>query len=368
MQESWRVEALIEPYNQLHDVYQTYYRTGIAASCSSQGIPFSETGARFAKQLRFLQKARASSTLRNWRFNVGLIDAAAQLLGAQRRPEHAFGRYVFHNGTTALNIVIDAYDIGELQDRELTDWADVYFKTNYWPTREYPSKVLPLANLNPDVLPHTRYLKEARHADKEWDLCAFFRVWGGRNEVEGIEHNLRLFEALAKVKCRKYLLASLVSGDTRAAAVRLEKAGVPYTTKWVPRVEVWRIAARSRLNVIRHGMHQCIPWKMTDMLAMGACPVLDYTATTRWHVPLEENVHYLNLSATGSGLEEDRSDPKDVASRVEVWLADADRIRCIAQNTARYFDDYLTPENLGNYIIDTARRSYTASADSSTHL
>jgi glycosyltransferase involved in cell wall biosynthesis len=327
----------------------------MAVYCSSHGIPFCETGSRFSSQLRFLHRVRASHKIERVPLGRLLIDGLARLLGARPGPQHAFGRYVLHDGGAAVKIAIDAFDSGEIQSDETLKWCDVYFKTNYWPTRTYPAKVLPIANLNPDVLPHLSYLREARKADKEWDLCAFFRVWGGSNELEGIEHNLAIFEALARVKCRKYLLASVVSGDVRATVARLERAGVPWTTAWVPRSEVWRIASHSRLNVVRHGMHECIPWRMTDILAMGGCPVLDYASTTRWHVPLVENVHYLNLGAPYNPSPAAEFDRDEVAGRVEAWLADPDRLRQIGQNTARYFDEHLTPEKLGAYIIDTAR-------------
>jgi glycosyltransferase involved in cell wall biosynthesis len=211
-----------------------------------------------------------------------------------------------------------------------------------------------MANLNPDVLPHIAELRQARSAEKEWDLFGFFRVWGGTDELEGVEHNLALFETLARVKCRKNLLAVLVAGDTRAAAARLEKAGVPCTTRWVPQAEVWRTAARSRLNIVRHGMHQCIPWRMTETLAMGGCPVLDYPAATRWHVPLEENVHYLSLGVSYRPSMAAAFDPLEVAERVETWLAGGSLIAEIGRNTARYFDEHLTPERIGGYMLEKA--------------
>ena len=349
------VEALIEPYNRIHDRYQAYYRTALAAYCSSHEIPFRETGSRFPKQLRFLHRVRASRKLARHPLGQGFIDILARLMGARAGREHALGAYVLSSDGAAVNVAIDAFDSGEIQSDEMLKWCDVYFKTNYWPTRTYPAKVLPIANVNPDVLPHLSYLREARKADKEWDLCAFFRVWGGSDELQGIEHNLAIFEALARVKCRKYLLASVVSGDVRATTARLEKAGVPWTTAWVPRSEVWRIASHSRLNVVRHGMHECIPWRMTEILAMGGCPVLDYASTTRWHVPLVENVHYLNLGAPYNPSRAAEFDRDEVAGRVEAWLADADGLRQIGQNTARYFDEHLTPKKLGAYMIDTAR-------------
>jgi glycosyltransferase involved in cell wall biosynthesis len=353
-----RVEAIIEPYNRTQDRYQAYYRQGLAEYCAGHGIAFDQKGYRFPDQLRFLARVRASDKFRKILpdpLGVGFIDGLARLLGARRGKYHCLGSYIFHSGSTSVKVAVDAFDSGEIQGWPQLEWADIYFKTNYWPSLSYPPKVVPLANLNPDVLPRREYLTAARGAEKEWDLFGFFRVWGGTDAVEGVEHNLALFEALARVKCRKKLLAFLVSGDTAAAAARLEKAGVPYTTKWVPQAEVWRMASRSRLNIVRHGMHQCIPWRMTETLAMGGCPVLDYAATTRWHMPLEEDVHYLNLGVPYRPSMAPQADPAEVAERVEKWLADKNLIDDIQRNTAQYFDDNLAPEKLGSYMVETAR-------------
>jgi len=87
---------------------------------------------------------------------------------------------------------------------------------------------------------------------------------------------------------------------------------------------------------------------------MGACPVLDYAATTRWHVPLREGVHYLNLGVPyrpdgGGGVDAD-----EIVGRVGKWLASEELTQEISRNTARYFDDVLTPEALGRHIALTA--------------
>ena len=362
---STRVEAIVEPYNRTQDRYQAYCRQSLAEYCASHGIDFCETGSRFPSQLRFLARVRASDKLRKilpGPVGRGVIDVLARLLGAARTPEHCLGSYIFHRGRDRVKVAVDAFDSGEILGLPQLEWADIYFKTNYWPTRSYPSKVLPMANLNPEVLTRLDYLRAARNSEKEWDLFGFFRVWGGSNELEGVEHNLALFEALAGVKCKKKLLAFLVCGDSAAAVARLEKAGVPYITTWVPQAEVWRTAARSRLNIVRHGMHQCIPWRMTETLAMGGCPVLDYAATTRWHVPLEEGVHYLNLGVPYSPSMAPETDPREVAERVESWLADRDLIPEIQRNTARYFDEHLAPKELGGYMLKTAWRKFESSA------
>jgi hypothetical protein len=358
-----RVEAAVEPYDRTLDRYQSYYRNSLAAYCGSHSVSFQETGSRFRGLLRVLQRTRASDRFRKLLpapFGPRFIDGVATMLGAPRPSEQVLGTYVFHGYGRAITICIDSADSGEICYPDALQGAHLYFKTNYWPTRTYPAKVLPIANLNPLVLGRMKHLQRARNAEKEWDLFGFFRVWGGTDEVEGVEHNLALFETLARLRCKKKLLAFLVSGDIRSAAARLEKAGVPWTTKWMPIRDLWDLAARSRLNIVRHGMHECIPWRMTDILAMGGCPVLDYAATTRWHVPLQENVHYLSLDFPYRPSCVDAFDAATVAERVESWLADPKLIGQIGQSTARYFDEHLALEKLGGYIFDSCRLNFDA--------
>lgn len=352
------VAAFVQPYNRYPDLYQSYYQQSIAAYCSREGIAFHEEGSRFPGQLRFLRRVRESARFQRIIPNPRgsqLIDWAARQLGAKKEPEQKVGVYVLCGSNYRIRVCVDASDSGAIDDTNELEQCDIYFKTNFWPKRSYPPKVLPLANLNPIVMTRRAQLDKLRNAEKEWDLFAFFRVWGGSDEVEGIEHNLTVFETLARVNCKKKLLAYLISGDIRGAAARLDKAGVPWTTKWMPLAEVWSLASRSKLNIVRHGMHQCIPWRMTEMLAMGSCPVLDYPATTRWHVPIEENVHYLNLGIPYRPSGAADFDPREVIDRVESWLSSQHLIRTINENTARYFDEHLTPERLGRYILQTSR-------------
>ena len=113
-----------------------------------------------------------------------------------------------------------------------------------------------------------------------------------------MEHNLRFLEAVARFPGRKYLLACLVVGDIEATKRRLESQGISCTTGRVPLLELWRICSESRINIIRLGVEDCIPWRMTDLLAMGACPVLDQRPFTIWPQPLQEgDSHYLSLEA-----------------------------------------------------------------------
>jgi hypothetical protein len=45
-----------------------------------------------------------------------------------------------------------------------------------------------------------------------------------------------------------------------------------------------------------------------------------------------------------------------VAARVESWLADRTLIAEICRNTARYFDEHLSPEAVGRYIVEQAAK------------
>ena len=357
------VTAVVEPYCKLHDIYQSYYRNSIAIYCSRQGIPFREIGSRVPRQLRFLRRVRHSERFQRLLPSVGsrIVDGLAGLLGAvQSNTEHVVGCYIFRQDSAEIKICIDAHDSRLVTKPELLEWSDIYFKANYWPTETYPAKVAPVANVNPSVLTKQQLLKALRREKKELDLFVSFRVWGGADELEGVEHNLALMEALARVKCRKKLLAYLVAGDIGAAVKRLEKAGIPWTTKWVPQAQLWSDAAKSRLNIVRHGMHQCVPWRMAEILAMGGCPVLDYSATTRWHVPLVENVHYLNLDVPyrpGGGA----FPSEELVARVERWVASEDLTETISRNNQRYFDEHITPEALGRYILQHAAETVAQS-------
>ena len=354
------IEAIVEPYSGANEKQQFYCRTSIARYCLREGIPFRETGSHFPNQLRFLRRARESSRVQKllpWGVGTKAIDSIAGLLGADpKKPEDGAGSYLFHRGSLDVKVCIDGNDSGVVTRPDLLEWSDLYFKTNFWPERVYPPKVVPLAHVSSGAFRVQPLLKELRNAPKELDLFASFGVRGGVDEIEGVEHGLGLVEALARAKCKKKVLALLIAGDISAAARRLDKAGVPWTTKWMPQKELWDYAAKSRLNIVRHGMHQCMAFRMSEILAIGGCPVLDYAPRTRWHVPLEENIHYLNLQATYRPGEA-AFDAKEVADRVECWLASPDLAKGISQNAARYFDEHLTLEVFGGYIVQEVSRA-----------
>ena len=345
------ITALIYPYDRSHDRYQEYYGKALEAYCASAGIAFARKSTALSDGLlRRMQTVRNSYKLRNV-FKVplaaGVVDAAARVVSRGKvRPVEPAGVYEIEGqGGERFDIAIDPSDPGAITP-ELAARVKVYFKSNYWPAREYPANVIPLPNMNPLVGREMDYFRGLRATPKTTDLFAFFRVWGGSDEVEGVEHNLALIEALAKVQCRKFLKAYLVAGDIATIGKRLTSQGIEWTTQPMAQKELWARAAAARMNLVRLGMNECSPWRMIDILAMGGCPVIDYGPQTRWPEPLVEGKHFLTLKAApgGDGM-------KDVPARMQGWLDQDGLLEAIGRNTADYFDRMLDFEPLGESIV-----------------
>lgn len=350
------------PYNYYYDRYQAYYAAGIQHVVSRQSGSFSQVSlARFPglqRQMRRLRSSyRVSRILGDQHFILRSLDGFARALGGPIGDDFhpLVGRYRFSTRSGGeVKVCVDSADAGEISSPKLLNWSDLYFKTNYWSGRDYPAKISPLYNGNPLVLSKRKELQELRGRVPTWDLCFVVRVWGGQNEIEGIEHNLRLIEAVNRLDCRKFVLAYLVAGDVAAHRKRLESQGIACTTVPMKLAHLWDVASRSNLNILRLGMHGCVPWRMTDMLAMGACPVLDQRPNTTWSNPLGERRNFLNLSA-------DLTEGKQTASEAAYsaipelladFLNDEAMIRAIREENARYFDQCVCPEEVGRQICE----------------
>jgi hypothetical protein len=363
-----RVETCISPYDYWHDRYQAYYREGLRRYLCQQGERLDVRSIpRFPKVLALLRAVRNSSRVRG-AFGPAApsvhrsLDRFATMLGGKRSaPWGLFhplvGQYQFHIDGVQTRVCLDASDSGNICSPELLEQCDLYLKTNYWKGRQYDPRVVPFYNGNPLILSHLGRLRSMRSRPAEYDFCFVVRVWGGRDEVEGVEHNIRLLEAAARVPGRKFLHAYLVAGDTAALSERLFKQGIRCSTSPLPLKELWRIGAASRLNIIRLGMHACVPWRMIDLLALGACPVLDQPPLTVWPEPLREGAHFLHLSAVatpGACMADERA-YSDIPARLKQFLADDRLIQEIRANAADYFDQHLTPEAVGRCFFDIVR-------------
>jgi hypothetical protein len=88
---------------------------------------------------------------------------------------------------------------------------------------------------------------------------------------------------------------------------------------------------------------------------MGHCPVLDYRAKTRWHIPLLENVHYLSLDVPPEHDIAPKEFTSRVVERIEGWLSKKGLIATVAENSAAYFDENLAPAPLGRHLVEQSR-------------
>jgi hypothetical protein len=320
------------------EYYQNYYRRSLRAvipEASFSSFPSPSRGWR-ALQRRW----------RRWRGEeqAGYAFPAAAHVGQYR---------VELNHGHPVKVAIDAHDAPALRDPGAAEWADLYFKANYWPQYDYPRGVHPIVNGNGELSSaNLRELRGLRSQDKTHDLVFVSRLWGG------IEHNCRLFEALQQVPGKVRLLAVIPAEggaygrELERAGERLEKAGIPCTRELVPKTQLWRELAASRIVLLRAGKHLCLPWRTLDLLAMGSCLVMEADPRPQWPSPLQKGVHYASLGLrrpedTGPAPAEDY---EAIPEKLGALLKDPARHTALSEAAGRYFDGHASPEAVGHYL------------------
>jgi hypothetical protein len=359
------LRAFSRPYEPFHDIYQAYYHEGLRRYCREIGAEFAVVPmTRFPQILRTLRRIQDGGPLSRLLGRSGpraLIDTLGRRLEGRVSSPSPF----FHNGvgqylvTTTRGahhrICIDSTDYPELPSERLVEWSDLYFKSNLWSRHEYPGTVEPIGNGDPLVLRHLSSLRDHRGILKDFDLCFVVRIWGGRTGLEGVEHNLQLLEAVNRVRGRKFVLAILVTGDVKYYADHLSRLRIPWTQKGIEARELWSLSAKSRLNILRLGMHYCIPWRVTGALAIGSCIVLDRPPLSLWPEPLREGANYLSLE-TGVGPDVPVATAEtydELPARIGSWLADEGLLEEIRVANGRYFDAFVDPKKVGAHILHT---------------
>ena len=355
------------PYDPWHDRYQEYYQTGLKQYLQLCGQDFRLVHhTRFPTFLKSLRRVRDASRIR--RILKGRVDPLTHYLdwvarhsGAQHSPSAPLvGEYSFSlNPSPSVKLCIDAHDSGTINSPSLLEKCDVYLKTNYWKGVDYHPRVRPFYVCNPTVLPHLAELRAMRDQHPVFDLSFIVRVWGGPTGVEGIEHCMRLLEAVAKVRANKFILAELMIGDTAAQARRLHRSGIPTTTSRIDLQRLWQVTARSRLNISRLGNHHCMSWRMTDLLALGACVVLDQHPKTLWPAPLVPKEHYYSLNTTTSNEDPVAADYTYavVPEMLEELLSRHEALEDMRRHSAQYFDCHMHPIQIGRQIHDILVKS-----------
>lgn len=268
-------------------------------------------------------------------------------------PEQFVATYRIQLRNRSIQFAIDSHDTKEIASPELLKNSDLYFKANKWKNETYPANVYPVVNGNGFLRPrHLAKLRAMRGKEKSNDFLFISRIWGG------VEHNVRLFETLADLPCKKRLVAIFVQGTatdqaTRQAVARLKKLGVHCAFSLVPVKKLWEEMATSRVVMLRAGKHMCIPWRMIDLLCMGACVVSDADFEPEWPAPLVPGQHYYSAGIQRPGDTSSASSDEyiKVKEAVAILLGNSKLRRALCRNSANYFDRYAAPEKVGEYIL-----------------
>lgn len=268
------------------------------------------------------------------------------------------GQYVFilKNGMK-INVAIDAHDHRVIRSPEILKWSDIYFKSNRWLKLEYNKKVHPIVNGNGLLsADRIRYLKSLRHKERKYDFCFVAHVWAGGDS--NVEHNLRLFEGLAKVGRPSKMRAVFIgfedtNPELSAYAQRLHRAGVEFGTKQLGYEELMEACAQAKCVVIRSGVSCCIPWRMVEMLCMGACLLLDRTPFPSWPVPLVEMENFvsLNLEITEDCGPAPLRQYDGIARKLIALTDDPGLQERIRASNRIYFDHHAHPSKVADYVI-----------------
>lgn len=287
----------------------------------------------------------------------------------QRLVSNHVGRYVIESPHGTVRFAIDSADGLWIRDDDALQWSDIYFKTNKWRDVSYPGKTSPLINGN-GTLTHEkiRKLKSLRSAKKDLDLVYWAKIWepgsfdndkseSARNLVE---HQIRLFESLARVRCKKSLLAILPkhldSVSLSDCKSRLESAGVTCQHGWgtISSDGLWQGLASAKLVFLRPGNHLCISWRMIDLLCMGACVFYDGAPFPQWYKPICEGEHYFD---GGCRINSDYALPARnryqlLQDKLEDVLSRDSMIHQVRDNAAEYFDRHGNPRAVAQHILD----------------
>jgi hypothetical protein len=338
-----------------HD-YQRYYAMGLRM------LP--DVRFRYAsvvdRALAFVRERGWRGTRAGWRL-VAKLSSAARYKRAEQ-----VGRYTFRfpDRDAPLRVAVDAHDDRSIRDPDAYDWSDVYFKVSYWPSLDYGPKARPLI-CGHGALDHKRIARliGLRNAARNLDLVFVAKLWAGHAGPtfwNAVEHVVRLFETLAKLKIRSYLRPIVVDTGQPVPKYfldRLAKVGAPATTANITVSELWRATSAARVAFLRPGRHLSVSWRMIDHLAMGACTVCDYPPYPEWPVPLRAGREFID-GGCGIGADDSLADPADygrVADTVMALLADPDRVAASRLASAAYFDEHVAPARIARYLVDVSK-------------
>ena len=273
--------------------------------------------------------------------------------GPGKRAQGFVGRYVAELSGTSVRFAVDAHDARHVRDEDALRWSDVYFKSNCWAADDYDSKIAPVVNGN-GLLNRRRieHLRRLRGTTRDVDVAFITNFHGGR------PHVFCLFEELMRLDARCDLLAVFDGADPeddRRWAARLRDLGVPVATEPLPPESLWARLARARTVLVRAGRHACVPWRMLDLLGMGACIVLDAPFPAEWPVALRDGVECANcrIERPLDGTAAPAGEYAKLGTMLVRLLGQPNAAAALREGASRYFDEHAAPGRVGAYLLET---------------
>lgn len=333
------LESNLNRWSQSQFRYQRYYQMALRSAFQGASVKNIPGGSVFERGYTLLTHP-AGRMIRHASKKTPLT--ASYCLVTQDR------KYVF---------AIDPTDSASIEQLDVCEEVDIYFKANRWGCREYPENIRPIVNGN-GMLNERRinFLRSLRGQTKMHNVVFISRVWGG------IEHNVRCFEALKRIPGDNLLLAIFTQSrstssiaylkEKASAREYLEKIGIRCIEHQINPSKLWHALARSRVVFLRAGKHLCIPWRLLDLLAMGSVTVMDSTPYPTWPQALFPGKHFLSCGIPRQGT----TDPgppeayENVAEVIRSALGDDKTRNNVAYSAAEYFDQNACPEAVGRYI------------------
>ena len=335
--------------------YQKYYLDGLRA-IDGAVVNISPFSSRVISQLREHGIPGA-----DW---LWLKLASLTRKNCSLKSDHV-GRYTFEFGEKQVKVAIDDADGRGIRDKGALEWSDIYFKANKWADIKYPEKVYPIVNgngkLDSDKLD---VLKQHRQTQKTVDLVYLSKIWSTQDSNPNvIEHQIRLFETLSSIECKKDLRAIIAFKDAKLELKdylkRLDIAGVQWSTSWgeITSPIFWQKLAQARVVFQRSGNHHCISWRMIDLCCMGACIVMDKAPYPQWPEPLRKGVHFVDCEC---GFNADYTLPPNecyahIKGVITGLLEDEITLQRYRKESAAYYESYAAPKRVAAYIIDKVR-------------
>jgi hypothetical protein len=329
--------------------YQHYYFEGIR-----QYLSRSRLGSCKFSRTNFLSALALNRKTKAWLDkNIATID------------EHV-GVYFLKKEKKSAVFAIDPHDDKILRQPKVQPDVDIYFKSNFWDGEQYPANVKKIINGSPLVAQHELYLKSLRGVSKDIDIVHITRPWGS------YEHNIRIFEHLSRAKGEKALhcifhgqAPDLLAHFMSYYKDRLTKSNVIMSETVMPHDKLWQLCSRAKIVILRSGVALCIPWRMLDLLAMGACIVVDHSPFPQWPVPLRKNVNFFSLGLERSGHYEintfgsreylcaEGDNYEMIPSIINSILDNKAAMQEIRHNNMGYFDTHAAPVKVGEYIVQS---------------